>query len=255
MVRVKAEPLKDTRSALVRSEEDVRSDVQAIQMPTNKWKCEFCEFSTSAEGYLAMHIQGTHGNMGMSHQDPERYICMFCEYKGSDLEIFQRHVKDKHEKGKEYACEYCDLRVENKRKLDVHVKTFHQEIKKFACQFCNFKTLDKTSLKNHVKDVHDNVKEFPCGQCNFKSTVKPTLDKHFKEVHSTNKDYTCDQCDYRATYLYDVRQHIKAFHIKIEKGTEVKVKKKRCVQRSSGTYDDPKGDRRSPTGRKRQGKG
>ena len=62
MVKIKPDPDKEERSILVHPppKEDVRNDVQAIQMPMNKWKCEFCEFSTSAEGYLAMHIQGEH---------------------------------------------------------------------------------------------------------------------------------------------------------------------------------------------------
>jgi len=108
-----------------------------------------------------------------------------------------------------YPCDQCNYKATESNNLQRHIKSIHDGVK-YPCDQCNYKATASSSLQQHIKSIHDGV-TYPCDQCNYKAKDPSHLRRHIKSIHEGVK-YPCNQCNYKFSYPSDLKRHTNRFH-------------------------------------------
>ena len=139
------------------------------------FKCENCDFETTSERGLNVHIKRKHTNMKADKYPVE---CDFCEYNAKSESDMKFHLKNDH-------------------------TATHSN---FKCLDCDFYAYNDISVQVHQGKCHEDG--FECGLCDFKTDSLETLNIHL----TTCESYECYNCNIRVHHISDVREHIKEKH-------------------------------------------
>ena len=137
------------------------------------------------------------------HKMKKSFACAQCDYKATEKNNLQRHIKSVHER-QTFACTQCDYKAKWKSHLQTHIKSKH-EGQPFQCTNCHFTTKWKSLLRKHTKSAH-NPEEY------FEADIK--IKKEFKNENHEGDDTKSmkqEECDDNTVVL---KSNI---HVKSEK--------------------------------------
>ena len=80
-----------------------------------------------------------------------------------------------------YVCNQCDYKYSQLQSLEQHLKTIHEGVR-FPCNLCNFEARQKGHLNHHLQSIHEGVK-YSCEHCTHKASSKGHLKRHIKSLH------------------------------------------------------------------------
>ena len=80
------------------------------------------------------------------------YYCNECEYGTSMDKELRLHIKKVHNK-RRFPCKFCNYIATQGGNLKKHVQAVHEKIT-HACNFCNFKTRHAAALRRHKESQH-----------------------------------------------------------------------------------------------------
>ena len=83
------------------------------------------------------------------------------------------------------ACDKCEYKSSDRELLEDHIKINHEDFL-YACDLCEYKSNQKNTLKSHVETVHEEFL-YSCDQCEYKSNKKEVLINHNKSSHKDNE--------------------------------------------------------------------
>ena len=170
-------------------------------------KCKRCHTKKTVD------LFSIRGNTGQRYKTCKtccnRYKCELCDYTCSANSLLDRHIKATHLKIKDFKCEQCDYAFSAKSDLKQHIKMVHDKIKDFKCELCDYTCSANGNLKIHTKQVHLKIRDFKCELCDYAFSAKSDLKQHIKMVHLKIKDFKCDQCDYVCSKNGTLKIHIK----------------------------------------------
>ena len=141
----------------------------------DNFKCEYCDFGTSSERGLYVHIKRKHTDMKVDKYPVE---CDFCEFDAKSESEMRFHLKN------------------------VHTVTDSN----FKCLYCDFCAFNEISIQVHQGRQHEDG--FECGLCDFKADSLETLNLHL----TTCESYQCYRCNFRVYHISDIKEHIKEKH-------------------------------------------
>ena len=80
-----------------------------------------------------------------------------------------------------YPCYKCNYKASQSNNLQQHIRSIHEGVK-YPCDQCDYQATHSSSLRQHIKSIHDGVR-YPCDQCNYKSTCSKNLRQHKLRGH------------------------------------------------------------------------
>ena len=152
----------------------------------------------------------------------QTFHCDQCDFSDSQKKRLTQHIKRKHKEDIFHCSDKeCEFRTISNSELLLHYNTLHSTKRaKYECKICKFETDDKIILEDHMrqghlnqhhKTVHSSDIEFNCSQCSFVATGISALNSHIGSVHSIGK-FKCDKCDFSDNQKNRLTQHIKRKH-------------------------------------------
>ena len=142
--------------------------------------------------------------------------CDYCDYKATQLDSLEMHMKTEHGKMESYSCEEeYEANFFAPSSLNIHVDAKHQDFR-YICDSCDFRATHSEHLFRHINAVHLRLKNYSCGECDAKFSTPFSLKRHADVKHKGVR-HNCEQCDYKATRLSHLRKHFESVHLKIRK--------------------------------------
>ena len=102
-----------------------------------------------------MHNIRVHGNaeMGVIEVDGELHKCEQCNFSSSFEGNLKVHMR-RHESEKLFKCDQCNYKGNQRAILDSHVRSTHSNLW-YHCEECDYKASQKCNLKSHAQSVHE----------------------------------------------------------------------------------------------------
>ena len=145
------EKLREENVASVLNEENQQNDrKRVVSVKEKKYECEQCHKTYSYSGALNNHKQSAHAHQGV------KFACGQCDYQTTRQSSLTVHIQSKHENIK-YDCDQCDYQATQKSNLTVHIQSKHEGVK-FACNQCEYQATSLFNLMRHNQSIHDGVK-------------------------------------------------------------------------------------------------
>ena len=148
---------------------------------------------------------------------------------------YWRHFMEVHGKSVEfkYTCQYCNEVFPLKEMFDYHIKSKHERSVSYFCMH-RVIHINETKSKNihqiRRSDLISNIFQHTCGYCGNRFPERRTLVKH-ERCHTGEKPYACDSCDFRCSSSSSLCQHKRRRHDPTESG-----RKHICEQCGKGFY-------------------
>lgn len=83
------------------------------------------------------------------------YKCMSCEFKTTDIKLFQPHYETCRQQNG-YRCKICKKLFQNIAALKAHSAEKHAS--EFTCVACNMNCVNEATFKKHLETHHPEVK-------------------------------------------------------------------------------------------------
>ncbi|KAJ8716284.1 hypothetical protein PYW08_013569 [Mythimna loreyi] len=201
-----------------------------LHLGIKPFQCKNCPEQFRSEYNLQVHIDRVHKSIV---DDPELYICNFCEKPFLVKENLEKHLQTHSKTENSFKCIYCDkvfpyhiLLMQHEKRhlvkgrhqctlcsmsyrcrnlLYLHVKS-HLKIKDFICQYCGKEFLRPNSLKRHVEVSHGDHR-IVCPIC--KKKLKGHLTEHMR-THEKKRPHVCPECGQRFTQSTQLNVHRRA---------------------------------------------
>lgn len=212
--------------------------------PELKLYCEQCSFVTDCESRLTRHM--------LTHSQVKPFPCPMCDYKATQREHVNRHMKNIHkvdlptqpsdrqkrQRASPAFSESAVVSAEGQYRVVVSKKydppDFTDKQKVFGCLHCTMKFCKLINLYKHLHAQHASLLPpasedgaHSCVICDFKSTSKKNLLVHMRkhnasalltdhdgsaDVEVPGKVYTCVLCEYINPTRRNLYQHLKKKH-------------------------------------------
>uniref|UniRef100_A0A2A4J9H2 C2H2-type domain-containing protein n=2 Tax=Heliothis virescens TaxID=7102 RepID=A0A2A4J9H2_HELVI len=192
-----------------------------------QFRCPHCRRGFKRRINLHKHIDNNHKSLA---EDPEIFICNYCDKPFLDKETLKEHLATHGESENPFKCIYCNkvfsyhtLLIHHEKKhmvrgrhectlcsmsyrcrnrLYMHVKS-HLKIKDFVCQYCGKEFLRQNSLTRHVEVSHGGHR-IVCPIC--KKNLKGHLTEHMR-THEKKRPHVCPECGQRFTQSTQMNVH------------------------------------------------
>ena len=136
----KDKKIKELEKAVKSKPDDAKKQVTKVML-----NCKYCDFETSSERGLKVHIKRKHTILTEADYPAE---CDFCDLEADmkmHLKISHMHTEAK------FKCEDCDLYCENELSIEMHHGKCHTD--EFECGFCEFKAGNSENLNTHLSNL------------------------------------------------------------------------------------------------------
>ena len=157
--------------------------VRTLHEQVKKFKCDKCEYVTSQNEDLKLHIEEVH--VRTLHEQVKKFKCDKCDYVTSQNEDLKLHIEDSHN-------------------TNVHNIHIHQKLKDATCNLFPSITIENCDLEGHIKKDHKNDTRFQCVECLAKFSCNSSLKRHVKDEHENcimnNEDY--NKCIMNPTNMF-----------------------------------------------------
>ena len=133
------------------------------------FKCEEadCSFITSRPTYLKGHMKGFHAKLSI-------FKCSFCNFSTTAKGYLKNH--ETQHKEKSISCRYCSNMFSRKDYAKNHERT-HTGEKPFPCDACEA-SFSRNELLTVHKRIHTGELPYKCDKCDKKLISKGALYKH-----------------------------------------------------------------------------
>ena len=143
-------------------------------------------------------------------QTKDNFKCEHCDYETSSERVLNIHVKRKHTNlntnNYPVECDFCDLKVNSESEMIFHLKNDHTSTdSSLKCLDCDFYAENEISIQVHQGRCHGG---FECGICDFKADSLQSLDIHL----NTCESFECYGCRVRVYNISDMKDHINEKH-------------------------------------------
>ena len=160
--------MKDLENLIKSKKEKVKKE---------NFKCEYCDFETSSERGLNVHIKRKHTDMKADKYPVE---CDFCEFNARSESEMRFHLKNVHTAAdSNYKCLDCDFCAFNEISIQVHQGRKHED--GYECGLCDLKTDSLEMLNLHLT----TCESYQCYRCNFRVHHISDIKEHIKEKHQS----------------------------------------------------------------------
>ena len=124
------------------------------------------------------------------------FKCKECNFSSTTEKGLNIHIKRIHELQTDVIpypkkCEVCEKDVKSKKEMKIHMKTHSYIRPHFKCEECDFICERELTMEVHIGKVHDE--SFECGLCSFTANSEENLAMHL----ITCEIYICAGCDKR----------------------------------------------------------
>ena len=152
------------------------------KLDKENFKCEHCDYETSSERGLNIHIKRKHTNLDTNNYPVD---CDFCDFKLNSESEMKFHLKNEHTSTySSFKCLDCDFCADSEITIQVHQGRCHGG--GFECGICDFRA---DSLKN--LNIHLNTCEsFECFKCCVRVYNISDMKKHINEKHADEEYLT-----------------------------------------------------------------
>ena len=141
----------------------------------DNFKCEHCDYETSSERGLNIHIKRKHTNLDTNNYPVE---CDFCDFKLNSESEMKFHLKNEHTStDTSFKCLDCDFCADNEISIQVHQGRCHGG--GFECGICDFGADSLENLNIHL----NNCESFECYRCSIRVYNISDMKKHINEKH------------------------------------------------------------------------
>ena len=141
----KCKEMFPTLTALTFHENKKHNDV-IINKSNNKYKCEYCPYSTDYKADKAIHEN--------SHLGIRSYTCKICSFSFTKSSNLKKHQKI-HTLDKKFICRYCYSSFSRISDRVSHTKKVHnKDYQSYSCRKCNDKFETILTYNNHRKFAH-----------------------------------------------------------------------------------------------------
>jgi len=212
-----------------------------------QYKCDICDFSTSAQNGLSLHKRRLHkldknneavtqlDNPDFHNRDPKKYRhqCLRCTRRYKKIHHLERHQNkcdgippptfkpmwEKDANGR-FICAVpgCSSEKSWTSSFSVwhHFNSEHADMQDdsycvWKCDLCDKKFPNKSMLTRHRTHKHEALFRFECSKCLKRLASNKLLKLHMTQ-HTGEKPYSCDFCDYKAITQSVVNQHKMRMH-------------------------------------------
>ena len=161
-------------------------------------KCKLCNYSTTVESNLNMHIKTKHTKRTGKAAPQE---------KKSDVIAPLVQIKQEPTLTVLFNCDFCDYVTSIERNLHIHKKAKHK--RKFGCDVCSFEGCNSEDLQKHCAEKH-----FACSECSFVTGQISLMMEHRNSQHAqVRKTFVCDQCsDFQTSSKAALEVHVMTKH-------------------------------------------
>lgn len=132
----------------------------------NRYQCDQCEFRTTRQSTLTMHILG-HKKLP--------FRCQMCRRKFAEKDLYDLHMRI-HEN----QCDKCKKKFTNQAEWKKHKETCI--LNTYECYLCQHSSVKLGYLIHHMFK-HTGNNPFACHLCPSKFSSKKYYDKHMKSIH------------------------------------------------------------------------
>ena len=165
---------KKTKDKKIKDLEKVLID-DTTKLEKDNFKCEYCDYETSSERGLNIHIKRKHTNLDTNNYPVD--------------------------------CDFCDIKLNSESEMKFHLKNEHTSTySSFKCLDCDFCADNEISIQVHQGRCHGGG--FECGICDFRADCLENLDVHL----NTCESFECYQCSIRVYNIGDMKKHISEKH-------------------------------------------
>lgn len=165
------------------------TDEECYPVPLNKpfspimLDCDFCNFKTSSDIQLHIHMDVEHMTQGTS--------CDLCGVNVKTPVVLKNHRRRIHYANISDLCHICGKSFSATGNYDLHMTT-HAESKDVVCKHCGNRFVNQKNLKLHLR-VHTGEKPYPCHYCEKKFS-HPSDRKRHETIHTGIYPYNCSTC-------------------------------------------------------------
>ena len=206
-------------------------DPKSASNNTADLKCDKCNYETTNESYLAVH-------MAYSHQDSNVFESVENknEISNKRTESEQNTTEGSTGKAITVECKNGSNITSNLPDVKEHAETDHEKVS-YKCWHCNFTSLTKVELRYHInshvranfqqdstnigqklKNYDDMIGNFKCDLCDYTTAMMSLLARHKKYAHTDKvRKFPCEYCVHSSTSVQGLKQHIASVHFSDKK--------------------------------------
>jgi hypothetical protein len=214
----------------------------------NQYKCDLCDFSTTAMNGLSLHKRRLHridknnetvtqvDNPDFHERDPKKFKheCYRCTRRYKKMHHLDRHLPkcdgipppihkpmwSKNTDTGRFSCAVpgcgSDKTWTSSFSVWHHFNSEHADMQDdsycvFKCDMCDKKFPNKSMLTRHRNHKHESLFRFQCTKCPKRLASNKLLKLHMTQ-HTGEKPYGCDLCEYKAITQSIVNQHKMRMH-------------------------------------------
>ena len=169
--KCKDKKIRELEKTVKSKSDDAKKQVTKVML-----NCKYCDFKTSSERGLKVHIRRKHTILTEADYPAE---CDFCDLKLISESDMKMHLKESHiHTQSKFKCEDCDFYCENELSIEVHHGRCHNE--DFECGLCEYKAGNIENLNIHLS----TCEIYECDNCFFRVKVLSHMEDHMDEKHA-----------------------------------------------------------------------
>ncbi|XP_043228350.1 zinc finger protein 583-like isoform X4 [Amphibalanus amphitrite] len=149
--------------------------------------CRHCDFSCLGQDRLNMHVKDKHGHIGRN----DKFKCEWCQYSTRKSDHMANHRRI-HTGERPYRCDICDKTFPVQDSQTKH-RRIHTGERPYRCDICDKTFPVQDSLTKHRR-IHTGERPYRCDICDKTFPVQDSLTKH-RRIHTGERPYRCDICD------------------------------------------------------------
>ena len=203
-MRRKNEIIKESQRSTNDDEEDITStqmmldDARArrdlkTKEATDRFKCDMCDFTSGSNNLMKRHKmnhQNVKTNQGIWTRKEVFDSTSQPEITGTRVLPLPRVIETKDTW---LACDQCEFKSSQKDQMEHHIKSVHEK-RKYTCEQCEFASEQKDEVKKHKESIHEKSKvkkknskyvnkRINCDLCEKKFNKKETFVTHMAKIH------------------------------------------------------------------------
>ena len=123
---------------------------KVIKQPTTDFHCEYCLAKFSLQKSLKAHTRRNHLEQFCLQYQSTLFKCSDCDFQSTGDKYLKIHVKKFHSEKGNFSCDVCDKRFANKDSLRVHKRTHLAIRRSYVCEVCGCIIVADADQDNHV---------------------------------------------------------------------------------------------------------